>query len=151
MKECIDITEHYLNISTPGFGEIIKQEGYNDSLHSNEISMAKLIINTLGGDVVLLNEKNLDNVKTPDFLWHDKHWDLKDVSSLKAVDNAVRKGLRQIKDNPGGIILDFGKKEIKLNEVKKCLEDRLRRGFPSSVDFILIARDTIIAVFRYKK
>ena len=125
MKECIDITEHYLNIATPGFGEIIKQEGYNDSLHSNEISMAKLIINTLGGDVVLLNEKNLDN--------------------------AVRKGLRQIKDNPGGIILDFGKKEIKLNEVKKCLEDRLRRGFPSSVDFILIARDTIVAVFRYKK
>ena len=99
MKECIDITEHYLNIATPGFGEIIKQEGYNDSLHSNEISMAEWIINTLGGDVVLLNEKNLDNVKTPDFLWHDKHWDLKDVSSLKAVDNAVRKGLRQIKDN----------------------------------------------------
>ena len=44
MKECIDITEHYLNISTPGFGEIIKQEGYNDSLHSNEISMAEWII-----------------------------------------------------------------------------------------------------------
>ena len=68
MKECVDITKQYLNDASPGSGEIIKQEGYIDSLHINEISIAKWLINTLGGDVVLLNEKNLDNVKTPDFL-----------------------------------------------------------------------------------
>lgn len=72
MKECIDITAQYLNATSPGSGEIIKQEGYVDSLHKNEISIAEWLINTLGGDVVLLNEKNLDNVKTPDFLWHDR-------------------------------------------------------------------------------
>ena len=151
MKECVDITKQYLNDASPGSGEIIKQEGYIDSLHINEISIAKWLINTLGGDVVLLNEKNLDNVKTPDFLWHDKHWDLKDVSSVKAVDNAVRKGLHQIKDNPGGIILDFGKKAININEVKKIVECRLRRGFPSSVDIILISKNKLTTVFRYKK
>jgi len=151
LKECIDITAQYLNAASPGSGEIIKQEGYVDSLHKNEISIAEWLINTLGGDVVLLNEKNLDNVKTPDFLWHDRHWDLKDVSSVKAVDNAVRKGLHQIKDNPGGIILNFGKMDISVNEVKKIVECRLRRGFPSSVDIILISREILVTVFRYKK
>ena len=105
----------------------------------------------MGGDVVLLNEKNLDNVKTPDFLWHDRHWDLKDVSSVKEVDNAVRKGLHQIKDNPSGLILNFGKMDISVNEVKKIVECRLRRGFPSSVDIILISREILVTVFRYKK
>ncbi|MBO4375439.1 MAG: hypothetical protein J5829_10070, partial [Lachnospiraceae bacterium] len=74
-----------------------------------------------------MNEKNLDNVKTPDFLWHDKHWDLKDVSSVKAVDNAVRKGLHQIKDNPGGIILDFGKKAINVANSIGCHQPDLSR------------------------
>ena len=115
------------------------------------MSIAKWLIKTLGGSVVLLSEKNLNYIKTPDFLWHDKYWDLKDVSSSKAVDNAVRKGLRQIHDNPGGIILDFGKNKINLPEVKNLIEGRLRRGFPSAVDFILISRDTLVSVFRYKK
>ena len=48
MKECIDITAQYLNAASPGSGEIIKQEGYVDSLHKNEISIAEWLINTLG-------------------------------------------------------------------------------------------------------
>ncbi len=151
MKECVEITDQYLKDATPGKGEVIKQEGYNDSLHKNEKSIATWLIKTLGGSVVLLSEKNLNNVKTPDFLWHDKYWDLKNVSSPKAVDNAVRKGLRQIQDNPGGIILDFGKNSIDLIEVKKIIEGRLRRGFPSTVDFILISKDTLASILRYKK
>ena len=151
MKECIHITEKYLKDATPGRGELIKQEGYSDSLHPDEIAIAKWLIRTLGGSVVLLSEKNQNNIKTPDFLWHDKYWDLKEVSSSKAVDNAVRKGLRQIQDNPGGIILDFKKTSINLSDVKKMIEDRLRRGFPSSVDLILVSRDKLVVVYRYKK
>ena len=151
MKECVDITKQYMKNASPGFGEMILQEGYNKALHPNEIAFAGWLIKTLGGSVVLLNEKNRDNIKTPDFLWHDKYWDLKDVSSSKAVDNAVRKGLRQIQDNPGGIILDFGKKTINIPEVKATIEGRLRRGFPSSIDIILISRNMIVSVYRYKK
>ncbi len=151
MKECIDITEKYLKDATPGRGELIKQEGYSDSLHPDEIAIEKWLIRTLGGSVVPLSEKNQNNIKTPDFLWHDKYWDLKEVSSSKAVDNAVRKGLRQIQDNPGGIILDFKKTSINLSDVKKMIEDRLRRGFPSSVDLILVSRDKLVVVYRYKK
>lgn len=151
MKECIDITEQYINNAAAGQGELIKQEGYSEALHPNEIAIAKWLVQTLGGSVVLLNEKNLDNVKTPDFLWHDRYWDLKEVTSAKAVDNAVRKGLRQIQDNPGGIILDFKKIAVNLSDVKKLIEDRLRRGFPSSVDFIIVSKDTVAAVYRFKK
>ena len=151
LKECVDITEQYLENASPGCGEIILQEGYNKSLHPNEINIANWLIEIFGGNVVLLNEKNLNNIKTPDYMWHDKYWDLKDVSSSKAVDNAVRKGLRQIQDNPGGIILDFGKKAISLSEVKRNIESRLRRGFPSSVDIILISRKKVVSVYRYKK
>ncbi len=150
LKECINITKHYIKNASPGCGEIIKQEGYNESLHINEIETAKWLIRTFGGDVVLLNEKNLDNIKTPDFLWHNRYWDLKDVSSEKAIDNAVRKGLRQIQNNPGGLILDFGGNPINLTKAKEAIEGRLRRGFPRSVDFIVIFQNTMV-VYRYKK
>ncbi len=151
MKECIDITNEYFENSSAGFGKIIKQNGYIDSLHQNEIAIAQWLISSLGGDIVLLNEKNIDNVKTLDFLWRDQYWDLKDVSSTKAVDNAVRKGLHQIKDNPGGIILDFGKISPSIKDVKRIIESRMRRGFPSSIDIIIISNNELFTVFRYKK
>ena len=151
MKECTNITKKYIDEAIPGKGELIKQEGYSEKLHPNEIAMAKWMIKTFGGSVVLLNEKNQDNVKTADFLWHDRFWDLKDVSSTKAIDNAVRKGLRQIQDNPGGIILDFKRNPVNLDGVKRAIDDRLRRRFPSSVDFIIVSKDNVAAVFRYKK
>ena len=104
----------------------------------------------------IMKRKSSTKIRSPpgaseNRLYTDMYWDLKDVSSSKAVDNAVRKGLRQIQDNPGGIILDFGKNNINLPEVKNLIEGRLRRGFPSAVDFILISRDTLVSVFRYKK
>lgn len=57
MKECTTITEKYIEDAIPGKGELIKQEGYSEKLHPNEISMAKWMIKTFGGSVVLLNEK----------------------------------------------------------------------------------------------
>ena len=82
----------------------------------------------------------------------EKYWHhAEKPASAKAVDNAVRKGLRQIQDNPGGIILNFKKNAINLPEVKKLIEDRLRRGFPASVDFIIVSQNTVAAVYRFKK
>ncbi len=151
MNKCEDITSEYISNATPNNGDVIKEQGYNSDLHSNEIAIAEWIVKEFGGNIVLLNEKNLDNVKTPDFLWHDRFWDLKDVSSAKAIDNAVRKGLHQIQGNPGGIILDFKKNAVNLPVVTRAIEDRLRRGFPSSVDFIIISKDKLLSVLRYKK
>ena len=48
MKECTTITEKYIEDAIPGKGELIKQEGYSEKLHPNEISMAKWMIKTFG-------------------------------------------------------------------------------------------------------
>ncbi len=42
MKECVDITKQYLNDASPGSGEIIKQEGYIDSLHNKRNIYCKM-------------------------------------------------------------------------------------------------------------
>ena len=146
-----DATKEYAAMCTAAKGEVIIEKGFLEDLHPNERKMADLIANTFGGTVVLLKEKNLNNIKSADFLWHDKLWDLKDVSSATAVDNAVRKGLKQIFNNPGGIILDFGKNRIDHAQVRRNIEGRLRRGFSKPLDFIIISHGQLDKAYRYKK
>ena len=45
----------------------------------------------------------------PDYIWNNKLWDLKTISNEKAANSALRKGVNQIFDNPGGVMLDCRK------------------------------------------
>ncbi|MBO6146391.1 MAG: hypothetical protein J6O70_02310, partial [Lachnospiraceae bacterium] len=64
-------------------------------------------------------------VSKPDYIWHDHYWELKSLSSSKAVDSALRKAVRQIYDRPGGVILDFGKNTITISSVESAIISRL--------------------------
>ena len=49
----------------------------------------------------------------------ENYWDLKNVTTEKACDHAIRHGLKQISDNPGGIILKFESNDINLDDAIK--------------------------------
>lgn len=117
-----DITREYQRTRFPGEGKIIIQKGYDVEMHKNEIEMAQWLRDNLGGDVVLLRE---GDTFQSDFLWRGKKWELKNVSTEKAANSAIRKGLHQISDNPGGIILEY-KKEIDTEELAKVIESRVK-------------------------
>ena len=105
-----------------------------------------------GGNIILINEKNTPHIANPDYVWLENYWDLKNVTTEKACDHAIRHGLKQISDNPGGIILKFESNDINLDDAIKVIEKRMTRKGSIDVpaDIILIKDDKIVRILRYK-
>lgn len=146
-----DVTPRYFGDAKPGVGNINYQENYNRKKHVNEINVAQLIYNRFGGDITLLNEVKQTGIKTPDFLWNDKFWELKTVTTEKAADTAIRSGLKQIKGNPGGVILDYRDKKVDENILLNIADKRMRRGIEEDTDIMIIYSNKKIKIYRYKK
>lgn len=127
--QSIDVTKEYLSQAVPGEGKIEMDSKYNIMTNQNEIKMAHWLHNKFGGDIRLLTESTAEGVKTPDYLWRSKFWELKTIKSEKASNAAIRKGMMQIQPNPGGIVLDY----------------------TSDVDIIVVSHGEILKVVRYKK
>ena len=145
-----NVTAEYFGKATPGEGKITYQEGLKESRSRDEISMAKLLHDKFGGDIKVLVDVNEDKIKTPDYVWRDKFWDLKTVTTEKSADSAIRKGLKQIAENPGGIILDYRGNNISLEILEWKIDTRMRRGNKWTVDIMVILKDNEIKVYRYK-
>lgn len=145
-----DVTPFYYGTSTPRKGKIEYDKDYKESKHKEEIEVANLLFNTFGGNIKLLNESNIAGQMMPDYLWNGKLWDLKTVTTEKSADSAIRKGLKQIISNQGGVILDYRGKEINQDILIKTIDTRMKRGHYSTVDIIIMLNDKI-KIFRYKK
>lgn len=145
----LEVTAQYLNEATPRKGKIIFDDGYKKNNHLQEIEVANIIFNRFGGDIRLVNEVDADYIKNPDYLWNNKYWDLKTVTTEKSADSAIRKGLKQIRNNPGGIILDYRTRDVDHNRLMDVIDNRMRR---SNVDSdIMIILDNDIRIYRFKK
>lgn len=150
----IDVTSEYLEKSTPGKGNIEFDGGYKEGKHINEIKCANWLVDTFGGDIKLLNESDQISVKTPDYLWNGKLWDLKTTQTEKAADSAIRHGIKQIIDNPGGMILDYGDNDISIDDLRKIISARVSRSqtiYEGGIDIIVKRNGKKVKVFRYKK
>ncbi|MEG2931452.1 MAG: hypothetical protein RR825_06660, partial [Ruthenibacterium sp.] len=139
-----NVMPEYLRTATPGKGKITYEDGYDTHRHMPEIKTAQWLHDNLGGDIVLLNESKIQGQKTPDFIWRKQLWDLKTLSSEKAANSAVRHGLQQIRENPGGIILDFGNTPFSMTELEKTINKRMQWNQLEKADIIVIARGQII-------
>ena len=145
-----NVMPEYLRMATPGRGSITYDNGYDRGRHAAEIKTAQWLHDHLGGDIVLLQE-NLGGAKKPDYIWNGKLWELKNISSAKASDSAVRSALKQIADNPGGIIIDCGMNEMSVTDLQKNIDVRIGRSGKFSVDILILARDKLQKVLQYKK
>lgn len=146
-----NVMPEYLRTATPGVGNITYDVGYDMRRHAEEIKTAQWLHDNLGGDIVLLNEVKGYKVMTPDYRWRGRLWDLKNVTTEKAANSAVRHGLKQIQNAPGGVILNYGENAISIQKLKEVLQKRMEVSAEGTVDIIVIQADELLTVLRYKK
>ena len=145
----IDVKSEYLTSAVPGAGSLEQDANYDPVRHADEIKTAQWLHENLGGDIVLLNEANNYKAMTPDYLWNRKMWDLKTVSTEKSANSAVRHGLKQIQENPGGIILNYEQNKISVELLKDILQKRLNASATQDVDIVVLANDELLTVQRF--
>lgn len=145
-----NVMAEYLRTATPGIGEITYDDGYDMLRHAPEIKTAQWLHDNLGGDIVLLNEINMNEQKTADYLWRGKLWDLKTITSEKASNSAVRHGVKQIENNPGGIILNFEDRGFSQTALWETINKRM--GWyetKGEIDILVLLNDALVAAKRY--
>ena len=143
------VLPEYLRTASPGVGSIAYDTGYDMARHADEIKTAQYLHDHLGGDIMLLNEAHNYKAMTPDYIWNGKLWDLKTASTEKSANSAVRHGLKQIQENPGGIILNYGQNIISVDSLKEVLRKRLTASATQNVDILVICKDELLTVQRF--
>ena len=147
----LDVLEEYQRNAKPGAGTLTYGEGYRISHHAEEIKTAQWLHENLGGDIVLLAEDGGLYEKTPDFLWRGKGRELKTTTTEKSADSALRNALKQILENPGGVILDYGDNEVSIQDIGKIVIRRLERQEKCTADILILNHGKIVRAIRYKK
>ena len=147
----LDVLEEYQRNAKPGAGTLTYGEGYRISHHAEEIKTAQWLHENLGGDIVLLAEDGGLYEKTPDFLWRGKGLELKTTTTEKSADSALRNALKQILENPGGVILAYGDNEVSIQDIEKIVIRRLERQEKCTADILILNHGKIVRAIRYKK
>ena len=140
-----DVTKEYFEEATPGKGLFDIEKNFKNK--EGEKETAEILFKELGGDIVLREERNRQ--KNPDYLWMDRQWDLKTISTENAANSAIRSGMKQINSNPGGIILNMGDRELSFNELKKYIDKRMAWYSDDCADIIIISKGKIMKILRY--
>lgn len=146
-----DVTKEYHRSATPGKGAVTYDAGYKSWKHKEEIEIADWLHEIFGGDIRLLTEADALGVKMPDFNWRGKLWELKTVTNTKSADDALRRGLKQIQGDPGGIILNYGRNEIDLDGLQIVINRRITRGKLRDFDVMIVSKESVLKILRYKK
>lgn len=140
-----DVTKEYFEDATPGRGIFDTEPNFENKMGEKET--ASIIFKQLGGDIVLREERN--GQKNPDYLWMDRLWDLKTISSEKASNSAIKSGMKQVQSNPGGIILNIGNNNLSIDLLKEYIDKRMAWYPKECADIIIISKGKIIKILRY--
>lgn len=149
MKHFTDVTSEYLNDAKKGIGEITYSKEYRIIGHSEEVEIALWLHNNFGGNIRLIVENNDSfGVKNADYEWNGKLWELKTLKSEKSIDSALRKAISQIYSNPGGVILNFGKNQIKISQVLLIVKSRIETSCRFKMDVMIMSLGKLEQVIR---
>lgn len=145
-----DVSESYLKKAKSSKGKVEYESNYKQKNHDVEIRVANQIHEQLGGEIVLLQESDVPGIKRPDIMWMGKEWEIKSISSAKAADSALRKAIKQIKKNPGGVIFDVAG-GVDVQQLIEVIDARATRSKTFEADIIAIKNGKLIFARRYKK
>ena len=144
-----DVLQEYIDAATPGSGRISCDDGYDLKSHKKEIDTANWLHKTFGGDIKCLLEKNGQHVKTPDYEWRGKSWELKSITTENAASGQIRHALKQIEGNPGGIILNLEDNPYDLSVLLNVIKKRMNWHTGKIADILVVSDREAIAVLRY--
>lgn len=148
-----NVMKEYQEYAYPGKGAISFEKGYPKKDAEAELKIAKIINKTFGGDVYLINDRlHQKDGYSADAIWQENLWEFKCPTSYTAVDKRLRKGLKQICDNPGGIVLAINS-ELEFEKVIATVNKRMKLSekIDYSVDVMLIQNEEVKAILRYGK
>ena len=149
-KSAKDVTKKYIDSAKPRMGKVRYENGYRSKNHKEEINVANQIRELFGGKIVLLKESQTPGMKMPDMLWKGKQWEIKSISTEKAADSALRKAIKQIQGNQGGVIFDVAD-GIDKQKLIAVLDARATRSKSFNADIIALHNGSVLFVRRYKK
>lgn len=149
-KSAKDVTKKYIDSAKPRMGKVRYENGYRSKNHKEEINVANQIRELFGGKIVLLKESQTPGIKMPDMLWKGKQWEIKSISTEKAADSALRKAIKQIHGNQGGVIFDVAD-GIDKQKLIAVLDARATRSKSFNADIIALHNGSVLFVRRYKK
>lgn len=149
-KAALDVTDEYLQLATPAQGSVTYDIGYNKSKHKDEIKMSDWLFKTFGGEIKLLNESNIKNQMMPDYLWNSKYWELKGAHSINGADKLLQRAIKEIQNNPGGVILN-ALADIDIAALEEQLLRRIERSGVDKLDIMILAKGELVKILRYKK
>ncbi|NCE65393.1 hypothetical protein D1159_12600 [Pseudoflavonifractor sp. 524-17] len=112
--------------------------------------MAEWLRQTFGGDIKLLPEATQRGEKMSDYLWNGKKWELKGAQSINGADKSLQHAIKQIHDNPGGVILDL-LEEMDLPQLERQILGRFLRSNINSLDVMLLSKGSLLKIIRHKK
>lgn len=133
-----DVTLEYRANATPNKGEYRVEDGFRDV--AGEEDCAKWLYSTYGGDIVLLAENNPEGESNPDYLWRGKLWDLKSPTSSKysTLEKRIKKGVKQISKNPGGVVIDISKSSVDIDYIERIILKEIKPSAKEQMDFIIV-------------
>lgn len=149
-----DVTEEYKRNAKPGKGVFKIEPGVKkDGKEKHEAEIAEWLHREFGGDMIVLEKKNKQGEKEPDYLWRGKYWELQTPEGKRKnlLDDHTREGIRQIRKNPGGIIMDLNKCDVSLEQAEKDITHRMERSAGFDADVFILYKNGEYKVIRHKK
>ncbi len=143
-----DVTDEYIEKARPGEGTLTVEDQEHTTTHAEEISIAKLIHEKLGGGIIVRKERS--GVENADYLWHGKLWELKTPDGDKNLSKLIQKGLSQIYENPGGIVVDISNISDD-DRVMSIINGRMKTSMKHTTDVMIVKNGQIERIWRYKK
>ncbi len=150
LKHTVDVTSEFLNKAKPGDGSIAFEPDFDIDDNEDEVAFGKWIHAVLGGVLKHKTPPSKEGIKTPDYEWNGKLWDLKTASTEASLDSSIRYGLKQIKSNPGGLFINFGNNNFSLDEAMRRAENRLYRSAAFPLDVVIVSNGKVVKVLRKK-
>lgn len=147
----IDCTKEFLAKSKPGIGSIVLEDGLDVNTHINEIETAKWLLNTFGGEITVLKEKNMYKIKTPDYEWDGKYWDLKRTKYKSSIIKAVKNGMKQIKGKQGGLIIDIHNSKYDYNSIVSFIHSNQLSLHKANGYIIIKKKKLLLSVLQIKR
>lgn len=160
----IDVTKEWLNKANPNNYKVkdmsyfkhkgikYKVDGKNVVLdYSNkEKEIAKWLISTFGGKIYMCPRiNNPEGINTPDYLWNNAFWDLKEIkgNGKHTFDTAIKKKKNQCCN----FLLDISNSDINNKEVIRQLKLIFNSKDRQWVDKIIVKNENRIIIFKRKK